>query len=112
MVDAPPPLKDAQHSAKHFANEFSGVFLLRDPSINATNWRADWAIRPAMVICRVWGGNRTRKGMDPRQVVSGVVRIAHQRDLDLTGLSAETLRAPASVVTEVLGLSATACVAG
>ena len=65
LIDAPPPLKDAKRFAKHLANEFPAVFLfLRDPSIDATNWRAEQAIRPAVVIRKVCGGNRTRKGAD------------------------------------------------
>ena len=51
LIDAPPPLKDAKRFAKHLANEFPAVFLfLRDPSIDATNWRAEQAIRPAVVM--------------------------------------------------------------
>ena len=66
LIDAPPPLKDAKRFAKHLANEFPVVFLfLRDPSIDATNWRAEQAIRPAVVIRKVCGGNRTRKPPTP-----------------------------------------------
>ena len=40
LIDAPPPLEDAKRFARHLANEFPAVFLfLRDPSIDATNWR-------------------------------------------------------------------------
>ena len=75
LIDAAPPLKDAKRFAKHLANEFPAVFLfLRDPSIDATNWRAEQAIRPAVVIRKVCGGNRTRKGADTQQVLSTVVR--------------------------------------
>ncbi len=77
LVDAPPPLKEATRFAKHLASEFPAVFLfLRDPSIDATNWRAEQAIRPAVVIRKVCGGNRTRKGADTQQVLSTVVRTA------------------------------------
>ena len=39
LIDAPPPLADAERFAKHLANEFPAVFLfLCDPSIDATNW--------------------------------------------------------------------------
>ncbi len=60
LIDAPPPLPDAERFAKHLANEFPAVFLfLCDPSIDATNWRAEQAIRPAVVMRKVCGGNRT-----------------------------------------------------
>ena len=96
LIDAPPPLEDAKRFARHLANEFPAVFLfLRDPSIDATNWRAEQAIRPAVVIRKVCGGNRTRRGADTQQVLSSVVRTARQRGLDVPGLFAEMLRAPA-----------------
>ena len=65
LVDAPPQLDDAVRFANHLATEFPAVFLfLWDPSLDATNWRAEQAIRPAVVIRKVCGGNRTRKGAD------------------------------------------------
>ena len=105
LIDAPPPLKDAKRFAKHLANEFPAVFLfLRDPSIDATNWRAEQAIRPAVVIRKVCGGNRTRKGADTQQVLSTVVRTARQRGLDLPPLIAEMSRAREPAVPEAFGL--------
>ena len=105
LIDAPPPLKDAKRFAKHLANEFPAVFLfLRDPSIDATNWRAEQAIRPAVVIRKVCGGNRTRKGADTQQVLSTVVRTARQRRLDLPTLTAEILRAREPAIPEAFGL--------
>ena len=105
LIDAPPPLKDAKRFAKHLANEFPAVFLfLRDPSIDATNWRAEQAIRPAVVIRKVCGGNRTRKGADTQQVLSTVVRTARQRRLDLPTLTAEILRAREPTVPEAFRL--------
>ena len=65
LVDAPPPLDDAERFAAHLATEFPAVFhFLWDPSLDATNWRAEQAIRPAVVIRKVCGGNRTRHGAD------------------------------------------------
>ena len=65
LVDAPPRLDDAERFAAHLATEFSAVFLfLWDPSLDATNWRAEQAIRPAVVVRKVCGGNRTRHGAD------------------------------------------------
>ncbi len=105
LVDTPPWLQDAKRFAKHLANEFPAVFLfLRDPSIDATNWRAEQAIRPAVVIRKVCGGNRTRKGADTQQVLSSVVRTARQRGLDLPSVIAEMLRARDPVVPQAFGL--------
>ena len=100
-----PPLDDAERFAGHLATEFPAVFLfLWDPSLDATNWRAEQAIRPAVVIRKVCGGNRTRHGADTQQVLASVVRTARQRDLDLPPLIAAMLRAAEPVVPELLGL--------
>ena len=105
LVDAPPPLDDAERFAAHLATEFPAVFLfLWDPSLDATNWRAEQALRPAVVIRKVCGGNRTRHGADSRQVLATVVRTARQRGLDPPPLFAAMLRAVEPVVPEFLGL--------
>ena len=103
LVDAPPPLKDAVRFANHLVTEFLAVFLfLWDPSLDATNWRAEQAIRPAVVIRKVCGGNRTRRGADTQQVLSSVVRTARQRDLGLPPLIATILRATEPAVPAAL----------
>ena len=87
------------------AIEFPAIFtFLWDPSVDATNWRAEQAIRPAVVTRKVCGGNRTRKGADTQQVLASVVRTARQRNLDLPILFATMLRAADPVVPDVFGL--------
>ena len=94
LIDNPPRLDDAERFAAHLAIEFPAIFtFLWDPSVDATNWRAEQAIRPAVVIRKVCGGNRTRKGADTQQVLASVVRTARQRNLDLPALFATMLRA-------------------
>ena len=86
LIDAPPPLDDAERFAAHLATEFPAVFLfLWDPSLDATNWRAEQAIRPAVVIRKVCGGNRTRHGADTQQVLASVVPTARSRLRRVTG---------------------------
>ena len=105
LIDNPPPLNDTERFAAHLAIEFPAIFtFLWDPSVDATNWRAEQAIRPAVVIRKVCGGNRTRKGADTQQVLASVVRTARQRNLDLPALFAAMLRAPDSIVPDVFGL--------
>ena len=97
--------KNAWPFAAHLASEFGAIFtFLWDPSVDATNWRAEQAIPPAVVIRRVGGGNRTRKGADTQQVLASVVRTARQRSLDLPALFATMLRAPEPIVPNVFGL--------
>src|SRR4051794_9234867 len=51
---------DVQRFAAHLTREFTAIWsFLFDPTIDATNWRAEHAIRPAVVTRKVWGGNRT-----------------------------------------------------
>ena len=79
LINAPSRLDDADRFAAHLATEFAAVFaFLWDPSVDATNWRAEQAIRPAVVIRKVCGGNRTRHGADTQQVLASVVRTASQ----------------------------------
>ena len=105
LIDNPPPHDDAERFAAHLAVEFGAIFtFLWDPAVDATNWRAEQAIRPAVVIRKVCGGNRTRKGADTQQVLASVVRTARQRNLDLPALFATMLRAPVPIVPDVFGL--------
>ena len=103
LINAPSRLDDADRFAAHLATEFAAVFaFLWDPSVDATNWRAEQAIRPAVVIRKVCGGNRTRHGADTQQVLASVVRTASQRHLDLPPLIATMLRATDPVVPDAL----------
>ena len=105
LIDAAPPREDTQRFAAHLTTERDALFLfLLDLSIDATNWRAEQAIRPAVVIRKVCGGNRTRKGADTQQVLASVARTARQRDLDLPAAIATMMRDPDPVVPDAFGL--------
>jgi transposase len=71
----------------HLASQREHLFaFLRVPGVQATNWRAEQAIRPAVVTGKSWGGNRTRAGADIRQLLTGVLlREAGQRPSDRVG---------------------------
>jgi len=103
LIDAPPPLDALVCFANHLATEFAALFtFLWHPSVEATNWRAEQAIRPAVVARKVCGGNRTRKGADTQQVLATVARTARQRKLDLPTLMATILCAPEPRVPDAL----------
>ncbi len=73
----------AARFAAHLATEFPAVFtFLLDPSIEATNWRAEQALRPAVVTRKVCGGNRTWRGARTQQVLASILRTIQQRLLD------------------------------
>jgi transposase len=48
----------------------------------ATNWRAEQALRPAIVNRKSWSGNRTPSGARTQQVTMSVVRTARQQSID------------------------------
>jgi transposase len=69
--------------------------------VQATNWRAEQAIRPAVVSRKAWGGNSTRAGADTWQVLASVLRTASQQDRDPIELLARLLRAPVPILADL-----------
>ena len=69
---------------------------------SAFNWRAEQAIRPAVVNRKICGGNRTTRGAQTQQVLASVIRTARQRLVDLTELFTTLLRSPHPTVPKAL----------
>ncbi len=69
----------AKHLKKHIWQWF---WFLFEPGIDATNWRAEQAIRPAVVNRKVWGGNRTWPGAQAQATIASVLRTCEQRGRD------------------------------
>jgi transposase len=80
---------------QHLIVEFAAIFsFLFDPTLDATNWRAEQALRPAVVTRKMsGGGNRTARGAQTQQVLATILRTAAQRGLDRTALLAQLLQA-------------------
>ena len=85
---------------QHLCNQFAAIFsFLFDPTLDATNWRAEHALRPAVVTRKTCGGgNRTARGAASQQVLASVLRTADQRRLDATDVLGELLTAPTPIV--------------
>jgi transposase len=96
----PSRLSDARRFAAHLRTESDAVFtFLFDPTLDATNWRAEHALRPAVVTRKMCGGgNRTAHGAQTQQILASVLRTAHQRGLDTTETLMQLLQAPTPVV--------------
>ena len=95
----PSQVPDVQRFAAHLDREFPAMWsFLFDPTIDATHWRAEQAIRPAVVTRKVWGGNRTWSGADAQQTLASVIRTALQRHLNPHALLASMLQSPAPLV--------------
>jgi len=87
----------------HLRRERESLFtFLRLPGLPATNWRAEQAIRPAVVTRKACGGNRTWKGALAQQVLASVLRTARQQERDAIELLASLLRSPGPVVAQQL----------
>lgn len=66
------------------------MFLL-DPSLPATNYRGEQAIRPAVVNRKVWGGNRTNAGASAQATIMSVLQTCKQQALDAFSYLSKTL---------------------
>jgi transposase len=89
---------------RHLIIEFDAIFsFLFDPTLDATNWRAEHALRPAVVTRKMCGGgNRTARGAETQQILASVLRTADQRGLDITDLIVTLLTAPTPIVPPTL----------
>jgi transposase len=67
------------------------LFLV-DPTIPATNHRAEQALKTSMVNRKVWGGNRTDIGGDAQQVLSSVLETCKNRSIDAFTFISTALR--------------------
>ncbi|HEX2138199.1 MAG TPA: IS66 family transposase [Woeseiaceae bacterium] len=79
----------AAHLESHLDDWFT---FLRVDGVDATNWRAEQAIRPAVVNRKVWGGNRTGCGARAQSVLMSVLATCYQQGCDPLRLLTDTLR--------------------
>lgn len=79
----------AKHLRNHFEQWFAFVF---DPRIEPTNWKAEQAIRPAVVNRKVWGGNRTDAGARAQGALMSVFETCRRQALSVVDHVSRTLR--------------------
>jgi transposase len=81
--------------ARHLWSNRRHLFtFLREPGVDATNWRAEQALRPAVADRKVWGGNRTWAGARAQAVLMSVLQTAKLLGADSTHFLSRLLRAP------------------
>ncbi len=80
----------ARHLWRHAESWFS---FLTEPSIPATNWPAEQAIRPAVVNRKVWGGNQTAAGAHAQSVLMSVIETCRRQVQPALDFVSVTLRA-------------------
>jgi transposase len=68
---------------RHLRRERPHLFtFLYHPEVDATNWRAEQAIRPAVITRKMSGGNRTQRGARVQAVLTSVIRTCSQQGVD------------------------------
>jgi len=91
-----PPRSNAlnERLAAHLHHHLGELFtFLRHPGIDATNHKAEQAIRPAVVNRKVWGGNRTEAGAAAQSILMSVLFTAIRQGRDALEFLDELLRA-------------------
>jgi transposase len=80
----------AAHLSRHFEQWFTFVY---NPEVEATNWQAEQAIRPAVVNRKVWGGNRTPAGAKAQGIVMSVMETVRRTARSVVDYVSASLRA-------------------
>jgi transposase len=103
LLAVPGIVPDCQRLAAHLTTELPAVFgFLFDFTVDATNWRAEQALRPAIVNRKVSGGNRSERGAETQEILSSIVQTARLRDLDPRDVIVNLLRSPQPTVSPAL----------
>jgi len=81
--------------AGHLRRERCAIFtFLRCHGLEATNGRAEQAIRPTVVARKVWGGNRTATGARTQSVPLSLIQTCRQQQRPSAPLFQRLLCAP------------------
>jgi hypothetical protein len=75
--------------------------------VQATNWRAEQALRPAVVNRKSWGGNRTDHGAKVQETLMSVIRTSRQQGACPIALLTDLQHHTAPAPSEMLRLPAT-----
>jgi transposase len=80
--------------AKHLVRERDHLLTFLDvPGLEATNWPAEQAIRPAVIARKLSGCNRTDRGASAQERITSVARTARQQNRDVFALFARVFLA-------------------
>jgi transposase len=90
-----PPKTDAANErlAQHLWSHRDQLFtFLREQGLDATNWRAELAIRFGVILRKVWGGSRTWTGARAQSVLMSVWRTCWQQGRSALEFLSQLLR--------------------
>ncbi len=83
LTERPRLNPDNDRFARHLYNHAPSWFMfLVDPTIPATNHRAEQALKTPIVNRKVWGGNRTEPGGEAQAIVCSVLQTCKNRAID------------------------------
>ncbi len=109
LLDAHPSHPPNQRLLRHLRSERGNLTtFLTTPGVQATNWRAEQALRPAIINRKSWGGNRSWAGAHTQQVTMSVIRTARQQQTDPIELMLTAQRTPRPRASDLLRLPARA----
>jgi transposase len=92
--------------AKHLRHERPHLFtFLHCPGINATNNKAEQAIRPAVIARKTWGGNRTQTGAQTQKILASILRTCWQQGKDTFSRLTDLMRSPTEVILDIVPAS-------
>ncbi|MGH9276674.1 MAG: IS66 family transposase, partial [Acidimicrobiales bacterium] len=95
LLGQPQPHDANRRLVKHLAHQRHALFtFLTTDGVDATNYRGEQAVRPAVVNRKVWGGNRTDRGAETQGRVMTFLRTAHQQGADAIAMLVDLARAP------------------
>lgn len=95
LLDEPDLHDQSIRFAIHLLKYRHGLFLFLDrPDVDATNYRAEQAIRPAVINRKTSGGNRTPRGARAQAVLMSIQRTARQRSVSAMATFEQMLRDP------------------
>ena len=81
--------------ANHLLRERDALFtFLSCPGLEATNWRAEQAIRPMVVTRKVWGGNRTSRGAHTQGILVSILHTCRQQLRSASSILQKLICAP------------------
>ena len=80
LVSRPRQNPANQSLANHLkAHLYEWLWFLLEPGLDATNYRAEQAVRPGVVNRKVWGGNRTDAGAHAQSVLMSVIETCRRQ---------------------------------
>jgi transposase len=88
-LDVLPNERMAKHLWAHRGDLFT---FLHQAGLDATNWRAELAIRFGVILRKVWGGSRTWAGARAQSVLMSVWRMCWQQGSSALDFLSQLLR--------------------